>query len=326
MTTDSEDRPVVVAGSPRTGTTWIASVLALADGVAWVNEPDNEWPNSYALKAKLPLGRFPSVLPEERAPRPYEVLWERSLSGHRESPRRQQVAWKLDRGERTMQELWRAMCDHASPRVSPRLRLLAWTAAPPSTRVPGRVVMVKTVHAPLALEWIAARFHPRIVVVQRHPLNVLASWVELGWGGSALDTNPRVLERFGRRWSLPELRAGASPLHRIAWEIGLFTSALHGGAEDHPDWIAASHEALCEGTDAGFRDLFSQLGWLWLPRASAFLDETNRPGSGFTTFRVATEQPQSWRGRLTAEQVREVWSVLCRFGSPWVERVARDVE
>ena len=326
MTLEPADRPVLVAGAPRTGTTWIASVLAQAGDVAWINEPDNEWPNSYALKAKLPVGRFPALVPEERAPRPYEVLWERALTGHRESARRQQVAWKLDRGERTMQELWRAMCDHASPRVTPRLRVLAWTAAAPSTRVPGRIVMVKTVHAPLALEWIAARFRPRVVVVLRHPLNVLASWVELGWGGSALDTNPRILERFGRRWTLPELAPDASPLQRIAWEVGLFTSALHGGAGEHPDWLPASHESLCQDTEAGFHDLFARLGWPWPSRASAYVEETNRPGTGFTTFRVAAEQPESWRRRLSPEQIGEAWSVLCRFGSPWVERVGRDLE
>jgi hypothetical protein len=42
--------------------------------------------------------------------------------------------------------------------------------------------------------------------------------------------------------------------------------------------------------------------------------------------RVLTEQPESWRRRLSAEQVADIWSVLSRFRAPWVERLARDVE
>src|SRR5205823_799052 len=52
-------RPVLVAGGPRTGTSWVLRALHRAGGVALIYEPDNEWPNPFALKAKLPLGRFP---------------------------------------------------------------------------------------------------------------------------------------------------------------------------------------------------------------------------------------------------------------------------
>jgi hypothetical protein len=185
--------------------------------------------------------------------------------------------------------------------------------------------MVKSVHAPLALEWIASRLRPRMVVVLRHPLNVIASWVALGWGGCALVTNPRVRERFGRRWNLPELDGGASPVAQAAWEVGVFTCTLEAGAA-RSDWFVASHERLCVDPGEGFRDLFAQLGLAWSDRVDAFLAESNRPGAGFTTNRVSAEEPDRWRTRLTSEQIREAWSILSRMEAPWVERVARDLE
>jgi hypothetical protein len=315
--------PVVLAGAPRTGTTWIASVMAQRPGVAWVNEPDNEWPNPYTLRAKLRLGRFPVLTAAGQAPRAYAEVWRRALAGLAESPRRQQVAWKLDRGEPTALELWRAMCDHASPAVSPRLRLLVATSAPPSHRVPGRDVLVKSVFAPLALEWLAAAFAPRIVVVLRHPLNVLSSWVSLRWGGCALEANPRVRTAFGERWGLPKLADDASSFERIAWEVGLFTSALWEAA-DRTD-LVVRHDDLCRDPRRGFEDLFAALGWTWAEEAERFLAERDRPGEGFETMRVAAEQPDVWRRRLSAEQVADAWDVLARFRSPWVAEVEADL-
>jgi hypothetical protein len=320
-----DDGPLLVAGAPRTGTTWIAQVLSHAEGVAWINEPDNEWPNTYALKAKLTLGRFPALTEKDAAPRAYQELWRRSFAGLRQGRYQQALAWKLDQKDRTMQGLWRAMCDHANPRLDPRLRLLAWLARPPATPLGAERVMVKSVHAPLALEWISARMRPRILVVLRHPFSVIASWLELGWGGCAMETDPRVRERFAQRWGLPQLDAGASRLQRLAWEAGLFTCALREGADSHDDWLSVSHEDLCADPIVRFRSLLERVGYPWSPAVEDFLHESDRPGEGWSGYRVAAEQPERWRRRLDVDQIREAWSVLSRFGAPWVEAVAADL-
>jgi hypothetical protein len=316
-----------VAGGPRTGTSWVLGALhRAAEGVALINEPDNEWPNPFALKAKFPLGRFPILEEGDLAPRAYERLWQRALSGRWQGRLRRTLARRFDQGERTMLELWRAMCDPWHPRLSFRLRLLTTLARPPSTRERGNVVVVKSVHAPLALEWIAARFRPRIVAVLRHPLNVIAGWVDLGWSGCGLAQSPRVRERFGRRWALPKLGPGSSALERVAWEVGLITCAIHAGVERHPDWVVASHESLCTDPENGFRRLYQQLDLTWSRPVERFLDESNRPGTGYEVLRVAMDQPESWRRRLTPDQVAISWSVLSRFESPWVARVAAELE
>jgi hypothetical protein len=324
--TGGPDRPLLVAGAPRTGTTWIAEVLSRAPQVAWINEPDNEGPNAFALRAKRRLGRFPALRADDPAPRPYEKLWERALAGFEGSPVRQRLVWLLYEEDRTTAELWRAMCDHANPRLSWRLRLLTWTAAAPSERAGADRLLVKSVHAPLALEWVAARFRPRVMVVVRHPLNVIASWLELGWGGCALDTNPAVRSRFAKRWGLPDLGPAPSALERVAWEVGLFTCALRSGLDEHDDWIEASHEALCREPSTEFRRLYDRAGLLWTERADEHLEASNRPGTGFSTLRVAAHQPDSWRRRLAPDVVRQAWKVLSRIEAPWVERLASELD
>ena len=321
-------RPLLVASAPRTGTTWAAWVLSCAPNTTWINEPDNEWPNVFALKAKRSLGRFPVLQKGDEVPPEYEQMWDAAFRGFRQSRFLEWLVWRVDRGDQTMLQLWRALCDHANPEMSRPLRFLTSVARPPRSAAGGRRdrVLVKTVYSPLALDWIDERFQPQVVVVLRNPLNVLASWAELGWGGCALESNPRVRARFASPWNMPELGGDATPLQRIAWEVGLFTSALHAGADEHPQWTVVSHEDLCVDPRAKFQRLYEELGLTWSRKTDAFLSERNRPGTGFAVFRVAEQQPDRWKERLSADQLREIWSVFSNVNAPWVERVGRDME
>jgi hypothetical protein len=317
-------RRLLVVGAPRSGTTWITKVFAHAQGVLLVNEPDNEWPKPFALKAKLGLGRFPVLGPDDPAPNDFRELWERAFAGYRQSRPYWLLARALRNG-RTDIDLWRALCDHANPYVSPRLRLLTALARPPSKGPRAETVVVKSVYGALAVEWIAEQVRPEVLIVLRHPLNVLASWVENTWGGCALDTNPRVRERFGSRFGLPELSAEASHLARVAWEVGLVTSVLEDCAQRHTDWFTVRHEDLCVDPPDRFRQLFERLELTWNEEPRGYLEGTNRPGTGFTVFRIWSEQPDRWRTRLDPSQLREAWSVLSRFRAPWVPLVGAEI-
>ncbi|MEE9416800.1 MAG: sulfotransferase domain-containing protein, partial [Acidimicrobiales bacterium] len=71
---------VIIAGAPRSGTTWVAELLSTANRASYVHEPDNHalWP--LALLAKQRLGRHPALLLNEPAPR-LDRLWDLALGG-----------------------------------------------------------------------------------------------------------------------------------------------------------------------------------------------------------------------------------------------------
>jgi hypothetical protein len=309
------------------GTTWVAEALSFARGAAWINEPDNEWPDPFALKAKLPLGRFPIL--DERDPDPpeYLQLWQRALNGFRQGGPLLRLGDRLENWDKTRRDLWRALCDHANPRVAPWLRLLVSLARPPSDRLQGEIVVVKSVHAALALEWVASRLGPRTVVVLRHPLNTIASWLEFGWGGCYLDTHPEVRARFAGPWGFPDLPEDRSLVTAVTWEVALFTSVLHAAVEDHPGRLAVSHESLCADPTGGFQQIYSDLGLPWTDEAERFVRESNRPGTGYETARIAAEQPDRWKRRLSREQLEEIRDLLLQIRmARWVEGVMHDLE
>jgi hypothetical protein len=316
---------ILVIGGPRTGTTWVAEALSWGRGVVWINEPDNEWPDPFALRAKLPLGRFPILDEADPDPTDYLELWRRACAGFRQSGPLLALADRLENWPKTRRDLWRALCDHANPRVAPWLRVLASLSRPPSKRSERDLAVVKSVHAALALEWVSARLRPRVLIVQRHPFNTIASWLEFGWGGCYLDTHPKVRERFAGPWGFPELAADRSLLSAVTWEVALFASVLHTAAREHPDWLTVSHESLCIDPIGGFQRIYADLGLTWTEDAERFIRDSNRAGRGYETARIAAELPDRWKRRLTGDQIQEIRSLLSLIrAAPWIEDMTRD--
>jgi hypothetical protein len=302
-----------VIGPPRSGTTWVEQVLGRAAGARVVHEPDNETCSPFALRAKTALGRFPVLGPDDSAPAAYHDLWSRAFEG---IGRAATARWLTAKALlRTADGDLDAAFDQGPARWSARLRLISALAAPPDP-LPERPgdppVLVKSVHASLAAEWVVRRWRPRVVVVWRNPLNVVGSHVNLGWGPSGLDY-PYLHRGLARQGWVPAVRPGATPLQRLAWQIGVFFGALENAARRHPGWLVVSHEDLCADPSGGFEPLCRTLGLPWNEEAAGFLAASDRPGKGLETQRVAADQPTNWTRHLTSDQVDEVVGVLSAF-------------
>jgi Sulfotransferase family len=305
---------ILVIGPPRSGTTWVEQVLGRAASARVVHEPDNETCRPFALRAKTSLGRFPVLAPGDPAPGAYHDLWSRAFEG---IGRAATARWLTAKALlRTADADLDAAFDQGHNRFSARLRLVSALACLPPPALPERPgdppVLVKSVHASLAAEWIAERWQPRVVVVLRNPLNVVASHVALGWGPSGLDY-PFLHRGLARLPWVPAVQPAGSPLSRLAWQIGVFCSALEAALQRHPGWLVVSHEELCRDPAGGFKTLCAGLGLPWSEDAANFLAASDRPGRGLETRRVAADQPTNWTRHLTPEQVEEVVGVLSTF-------------
>ena len=309
---------VLVVGLPRSGTTWIAEALARADGAALVSEPDHPKTDPFGFRVSRSLGFLPAPRPDEPAAE-YERLWEAAFVADPREPSR------LSRARRRVVHRWfwserrstlRRSLDRTK-RMPPRLWLASALASPTPVDAAATRPIVKSVTAAFALEWIEARWHPAMLLVLRNPLNVLPSWLELGIDPQHMEHNPRIEERFAELCgtSLPPVEPiGLRPL---VWKVGALTAVLQAQAAAHPAWRSVTHEWLCDEPVERFRGLFADLGLPWTERARRFVAEGDRPGSGYDLARVAGEQRDRWRSRLTLDQVREAWSVLQRFPIDW---------
>jgi Sulfotransferase family len=309
-------RPLVIAGMPRSGTSWTKQVLECDPHAFSIMEPDSEGHRASAIWAKRQAGRFPVLSPGDHDDH-YRRLWSWILEGARESPRLQLAAKihtvvkpaerkrYLQGGSSTKMSLAAALARNPDDRRNPALD--------------GHRLLVKTVHAPLSIEWLASEFDIDVLVLLRHPGSILASWISVDMNDQYVPfhDNPAV-RRLAAEWEVP--LPGPDHLERLIWQIGILLTGLERAAAHHPNWTVRTHEQLCRQPVQEFQRLYRDLGLQWSDGAAANLAGNDRPGTGFNTQRVAAELPDDWKRRLTGHQASELQRVLAGFPlSTWTE-------
>ena len=288
---------VVVAGVPRSGTTWVGDVLSSAPDAVQVFEPDNPQraDGTFPQVAKRGLGWMPVLAPGEPAPG-YKRLWDLALAG----------GWPT----RTPFPAARRVVERLpAPLKAPAFGLMA-RAGVAARRTPEHVV-VKTVHGSFALEWITASRALEVVVVRRNLFAVYTSNLDLGWGPAGITTIPG-LDDLVRREGWPAFDPGASLLAAKAWEIAVMTKALEAACARNPEWPVVWHEDLVASPVERFGALFERLGLPWNDDTRAFL-ERNMPGAGKSTTTDASAIVGRWASKYSQSEIEEMLAVFREF-------------
>jgi hypothetical protein len=292
-------------------------VLGKSPGGRVVSEGDNEDKYPAAIHAKHRLGRYPLLSPGDEAPA-YHRLWAWILNGAYESGRSRRARVLLGPGARD--RIFEGRPD-----------MTAWAAAmlarnPRPDKLPdgvpeNRRVVAKSIHAQLSLDWLAANFDVEVLVLLRHPADVLASWMGVKLKdsrNSTLETRPDIRARYVERWGVP--LPGPDPVEQMSWRIGLLLAALEEAMARNPSWHVWTHEQLCEDPPQQFRKLYADLDLPWSDVTDQWLLDHDTPGEGFVVNRVASELSGSWQRKLDAAQVATLRRVLAWFPiSTWTD-------
>jgi hypothetical protein len=296
----------LLAGVPRSGTSWTGQALGLCDGVRYVDEPDG-FRDAFAFRVMMERGENPRLAPDTAAP-DYEALWAGAFAGGlRSRSVRARVSERAYHEAGT--EARRAA--RRGDRVRFSLRVAQALAVPPVGDPEARHVFVKSVQCARSISWIATHFDPTVVVLLRNPLNTIASWRDLDFV-----RNPREFDELvrdaGDRWRIaPPVADDALTVQ--SYMFGVLTTALLEAADAHPEWTIARHEELCLDARSELRNLAQRLGLVWTEAAEQFVAESDRRGEGYVTARVSAEQPDRWRERLSAADVDCIRRVLDGF-------------
>jgi hypothetical protein len=273
---------VLVVGHERSATTWVGEVLGAAADSAFVNEPDDPREQPFAIRAMAGLGTLPVLGAGDAAPPDLTRLWDvafgvrtaRYVRGQR------RVSTKLLRGV-PREQLDRMQAEER--RLSVRIRLAAALGVP--RHAEGPVVpqhhVVKSVHAPLMVEWIRAQWDPAVVVCFRHPLDVVASAVaagNLGMSGESIvrRLSPAARQRGTESYGVP--MPTSNKVRCIAWRVGLVMSALADACREHPEFHVVEHAVTCEDPVHRLHELVDALGLTWTSDTERFVTSSNRPG------------------------------------------------
>jgi len=285
---------ILVLGTERSGTTWVARAVASADDATYVHEPDNADANPLAGAAKLDLGLYPVLEAGERADG-YARLWDHAFAG----------GWPTSPAVARIG----ALVNRMPPAIR---RFVAGSAARVSRRArEPELVVVKSVHAPFAVDWLVERYRPAVVVVRRDPLNVVASLIRLGTTPAGVQErydalqHPAVRSRYLDRMGLEPPGSGEEMVYRLAWWIA-FVNRLLTEHANREGWTVVSHDEMCVAPMLEAERLCDALDVRDRVGVLSFISASDRPGDGFSTNRLTAEQPERWKDLLDPRQVAQV--------------------
>lgn len=242
---DPSDRsPILVTGVPRSGTTWLARLLAAAPGTGLAGrEPMNPRARQYGLGG--------------------------TLTGWAE------LTDPTPRQTRALRSAYRG----TNPFVLSRFGRRQWAAPLPWTRV-----IIKDPFALLSMPAVVAATGATPILVYRHPGAVLVSYRRMGWSADLDEVRPlvaahRAENRAGGGAGAAGAGAGAGAPGDDVAAMAEFWAGLHEIALDHlpASAVVVSHEELGTGGEAAARTLFDLLGLRW--SAEAVADVTGPDGA-----------------------------------------------
>ncbi len=234
------DGPILVTGGPRSGTTWVGRMLALAPGVDYLHEPFNpHMPAGYA--GGVFDRHLVYVCAENEAA--YRPALERTLAFHYHlgaAVRAVQTPRDVARIARDEVRLTRARLRHGRP-------------------------LVKDPIAFFSAEWLADTFGMDVVALVRHPAGFVASFKRLGWRHrfqSFLD-QPLLMDAYLRPFEAEIERAAAGEDDAVGeaillWRLVHHTVLLYRGRR--PAWLFRRHEDLARDPLGEYADLYRRLG------------------------------------------------------------------
>jgi sulfotransferase family protein len=280
MLNPQADRPILVTGSHRSGTTWISQMLALASNALLIEEPFNldSWAYKLDGLAKWWFTYVPG-LPRAHAVTAFDKV----------------------------------LCGRTGKVFSRRAiqRYLPWTRY-------GRMI-IKDPTACFSSDWLYENYRMEVLVIVRHPAAFAASLKRMNWTFSFqhLLQQERLMNDhlFPFR---SEMEAGPKDVVEQAallWKM--IYHVLTGFAAKHPDWIIVTHESLSLNPVQGFKQLFERFGLEWSESTRREIEEYSSarnptdpaPGVAHVLRRNSAENVGRWRTSLSRSEIQHIFDV-----------------
>ena len=274
-----EDRkPILITGSHRSGSTWLASMLALSKNSLMAHEPFNIQSWAYALDGLAKYWfTYAPALPQDAALEAFSKVIE----------------------QRTRKIFLKNQLQHWIPPLRQQ-RLI-----------------IKDPIAALSSDWIAKNFDLEVIVLVRHPAAFAASLKRLGWW-HPLEHFLKQTTLMQRHLQPYRAEIASKPQDiveqaAIIWKClyGVLLTYL----DSHPNWLVSKHEVLSSNPVAELRALYETLGLQWSAKVEENVLRYTRCGNSVDApkgtvhhlRRDSVANIARWKETLTAEEIARVY-------------------
>jgi hypothetical protein len=277
MTSEASNKPILITGSHRSGSTWLARMLALSEDTLIAHEPFQIEPWAYALDGLAKYWfTYAPALPQDAALEAFSKVLQR----------------------RTRKIFLKNELQH-------------WI--PPLRR--GRLI-IKDPIAALSSDWLARNFDLKVIVLVRHPAAFAASLKRLDWRHPFEHfLQQEMLMRTHLEPYRAELERKPEDIAEqaaIMWKC--LYDVLFSYAGGNPDWLVVKHEVLSTNPVIELRRLYEDLGLKWTTRVEDNVVRFTRRGNpvnvpGSTVHQLQRDSAANiwrWKEMLTREEIATV--------------------
>lgn len=294
--TMARQKPILITGVHRSGTTWVGKMLAASPAVGYIREP-------------FGLSRRPGLC---GAPFKY---WFTCISRENEQDFYEDIKKTIEfrfngKGCWHSVRSWRAVAGTAKIYLDFQ-----------RYRVFGARPLLKDPIAIFSANWLAERFDMDVVVLVRHPAAFVGSLKLLNWQIPFRHLLNQPLLMQDRLYPFEaEIRKFACQEQDLVDQAALFWKVTYSEVlkyrEQYPDWIYLRHEDISHQPLAGFRTLFQQLNLDLTRRVERTIQkyssasdcaDRNRP-SPENIKRDSLANITYWKTRLTPSEIARVRS------------------
>jgi hypothetical protein len=289
---EGERRPILVTGSPRSGTTWVGRVIAASPLVGYIPEPFNLLCRPGRCAAHFPYW-FYYICEENEEPYIHPI--QRTLEF------RYQMFEEL-KVTRTPYDVVRMARDFSRFQFH---------------RIRRSRPLLKDPNAVFSAEWLARRFSAEVVVLIRHPAAFVASFKSLHWEHpfDHFLKQPQLMRDYLHPFE-DEIRKFAERRQDVVDQAILLWRLIHSMIlryrETHPEWTVVRHRDLSLNPVGEFRRIFERLGLPYGAREEIntrhYCMAVAHP-EGYVWNDVVRDSAQNlglWRTRLTDEELCRV--------------------
>lgn len=198
----------------------------------------------------------------------------------------------------------------------------AWNRSGLHRWIPGYRVAVKDVASVMAVEWLAHRYGPKVVLIVRHPgaviLSELRQGTPAGQSLAAILTQKQVIEYHLKPY-VGILKEAKSEIEQLAAVWAARHRVVADGLQRHPEWLVVCYENLCADPVGQFRELFAALDLRWSRAMETYVNRHSTvAGEGaYSIQRVSNRQIDEWRGRMADRDVAQVQEITRALEIPF---------
>jgi glycosyltransferase involved in cell wall biosynthesis len=293
----SNDRPILVTGPHRSGTTWVGRMLSVNGEVAYISEPLNVWHRPGVFDA--PISHWYTYICQDNEDK-YLAAFRQTL--------------KLD------YHLWKEIKSLRSPRDL--LRMFRDLGIFTFGRWGQRRVLLKDPFAIFSTPWFAQRLGCDVVIVLRHPAAFVSSLKRLDWPFDFKDILAQPL--LMRDWLEPfraEMEVALTQPRDVLGQGSLLWRMIcyvtYAFSQRHPNFHVVRHEEFSLQPIKGFENLYGKLELPFTSRVKAgILRATSAQNpqeisldSIYSTNLDSAANLENWKQRLTKEEIARIRSL-----------------